>query len=207
MRFFRRKKERKPEEEQKIEIDSMVEKLQTQIDSQEAQIITFKEDIAPQMAVTIQALKAEIERLEKKLIEKDIEIIEQRELVQKVRSDSAKLQDERAFELLDQPQNDTREYKNKIIEQSKRILEQSKKIQELQKQVDLLPIICTRLVDEMNKRNVTIQNLYSDLDKVKVENVSLSLDVVEIETKLEEALRSMEDKELQTRRLLSSVNL
>ncbi|MFX0137314.1 MAG: hypothetical protein ACFFDN_26990, partial [Candidatus Hodarchaeota archaeon] len=178
-----------------------------QIDSQEAQIITFKQDIAPQMANTIQALKAEIERLEKVVIENDIKIVEQKELIQQIRANSAKLQDERAFKLTNYSQNETREFKNKIIEQSKRILEQSKKIEELQKQVDLLPIICTRLVDEMNKRNVTIQNLYNQLDKVKAENVNLSLDIVELEAKLEQTLKSMEDKELQTRRLLSSVNL
>ena len=63
MRFFRRKKRNETNEDDNSAINAMVEKLQKQIDSQEAQIITFKEDIAPQMADTIQALKMEIERL------------------------------------------------------------------------------------------------------------------------------------------------
>ncbi len=207
MRFFKRKKKMQTEEEQRTEINSMVEKLQTQIDSQEAQIITFKEDIAPQMAETIQALKGEIERLEKRVIEKDIQIVEQREIIQQIRANSARLQEERASQILYEPQNDHSEFKKTIIEQSKRILEQSRKIEELQKQVDLLPVICTRLVDEMNKRNVTIQKLYNEFDKVKAENVNLSLDIVELEARLEETLKNMEDKELKTRRLLSSIVL
>ncbi|MFX1449950.1 MAG: hypothetical protein ACFFCM_03840, partial [Promethearchaeota archaeon] len=79
MRFFRRKKRNETNEDDKFTINAMVEKLQKQIDSQEAQIITFKEDIAPQMADTIQALKMEIERLEKKVKEKD-DVIENQSL-------------------------------------------------------------------------------------------------------------------------------
>ena len=83
MRFFKRKKKKEKEETKKIEetkelpenslspeVQQMVETLRTKLNNQEAQITTFKEDIAPQMAETIQDLREKVDRLEKRIAEK-----------------------------------------------------------------------------------------------------------------------------------------
>ncbi len=204
MRLFRRKKKKEDEGLQKSEvspeIQKMVESLRNKIDTQEAQITTFREDIAPQMAETIHGLKNEIERLNKLLKEREEELVNQNDMIKKISSSSAKLQKEGATELLIKAQNEARIYKSQVLEQSKVIVD-------LQQKIDYIPIICSRLVDEINMRNASIQNLSNQLETIKAENIRLSLDALEIEKRLEETLRSIEEKEDETRKILSSINV
>lgn len=198
MRIFRRKKEKIDDESSSTEVKKMVEALRQQVNSQEAQITTFREDIAPQMAQTIQALKNEIERLNSQVELKEQELNNQQEMIIKISSQSDKLKREGATELLIKSQNEGRRYKNQILEQSKVIVE-------LQSKVDLLPTICSRLVDEINKRNESIQSLINQTDALKAENVKLSLDNLELEKRLEETLRMQEEREFKTREILNSI--
>ena len=168
MRFFRRKKRNEDNEVDNTAINAMVEQLRRQIDSQEAQIITFKEDIAPQMADTIQALKMEIERLEQKVKEKDEEIANQNLIIKRISSGSAKFQRDGAGELLIQAQVEAKKYKEQAFQQSKIIVD-------MQKQIDLLPIICTRLVDEINKRNKTIRAKFNEFSPKPYGKIEISL--------------------------------
>ncbi|MHA1377893.1 MAG: hypothetical protein ACTSRG_05885 [Candidatus Helarchaeota archaeon] len=198
MRIFRRKKKKVEDETARPEIDKMVEALRQQVNSQEAQITTFREDIAPNMAQTIQVLKTEIDRLNKLVEQKDQELFNQLEMIKKISSESIKLQKEGATELLIKSQNEARIYKTQVLEQSKVIVD-------LQKKVNLLPTICNRLVDEINKRNESIQKLINQNDALKAENVKLSLDILELEKRLETTLKDIEEKEFKTRQLLNSV--
>ncbi|MHA1299575.1 MAG: hypothetical protein ACTSO9_09090 [Candidatus Helarchaeota archaeon] len=200
MRFFRRKKQKESEETVSPETNKMIETLQRQINNKDAQIISFQEDIAPNMRETIKVLNKEVESLRKQLKERDQELLNQQEMIRKISSGSSKLQREGATELLIKSQNEARLYKNQVLQQSQVIVE-------LQKKVNLLPTICARLVEEINKRNTSIQALSNQVDKLKAENVKLSLDIIELEKRLEEVLKNFEEKEIQTRKLLSSVSI
>ena len=197
MFFFRRKKK---DENEKSETDKTIEELQKKIDTQDAQIITFKEDIAPQMAETIKSLRMELNNQYNKLKQKDEEIEQLNLAIKEMSSGSSEIQKEEFSDLIEKYKNEAKIYKEKVSEQADKILD-------LQKKIALLPEICSRLMEEITKRNARIQFLTQKLEKFKDENAKLSIDLIELETRLEEQLKIMEDKEFKMREVLKSIDV
>jgi len=197
MFFFRRKKK---DENEKSETDKTIEELQKKIDTQDAKIITFKEDIAPQMAETIKSLRMELNNQYNKLKQKDEEIEQLNLAIKEMSSGSSEIQKEEFSDLIEKYKNEAKIYKEKVSEQADKILD-------LQKKIALLPEICSRLMEEITKRNARIQFLTQKLEKFKDENAKLSIDLIELETRLEEQLKIMEDKEFKMREVLKSIDV
>ena len=195
MFFFRRKKKKHNE---LSEAEKTIAKLKKQMHLQEAQIITFKEDIAPHMGETIKKLREEINKLNYDLRKKEYIIDIQSSMIKNINLEHSIRQKEGEVGLIKKHQDEIND---------KKIRQQAAIIKDLQKKVNLLPEICSRLMDEINRRNSKILYLVKEIEKINTENTNLKLDVIELEERLEETLKKLEEHEFKTRKILDSILL
>jgi len=134
-----------------IERDNKISELEKKVYDLDAQVVIFKEQIAPVLEQTITHLRKQQENLQEVIDKQKLELQDKEERITASKNILKQAGMGKLLEL--------EEYQISLNKKDIIINEQIDEIKELQEQVDQLPVICLRMTEEIKNRESEIHSL------------------------------------------------